>query len=1059
MSFDEQGFQQLRSDRLAYIDGLRRNRGFEEGILRILTQLYPDNAHFIYELLQNAEDAEAKHVRFQLFDDHLVFEHDGKKLFLSENVESITSIGDSTKVDDPTKIGKFGVGFKAVFAYTQSPEIHSGDYHFRIRDLVVPELIPASHTHLDGFTTTFRFPFDHARKVARQAASEIAGALRKLDDSSLLFLRNIHRITYVLADGSQGFLDRSAPPKLQQAQSSGEHILVAVQSPGGELQNSSWLRYARSVEIEDEGERKSCGIALAFGLEEGEGKTKKSRWRVAPLNPGRVCIYFPAEKETSNLKFHIHAPFASTVARDSVRDCEGNSQLLGALADLAADSMEDVRDRGLLTVEALRVLPIKDDNLSPFYVPIRERLTEAFKSNDLVPTKSGSHRKAEALFRGPSDIVNLISDEDLTTIIKENRSVPLWCANPPQRNQREDKFLDTLEIDRWGWEELCDALKCGEFALYLAKDFERLERLRSWLEAKSDDWLQRLYGLLNEARLRHYQHIEVADLEIIRADSSAGPRMVKPAECFFVPSEASELPADILFVRKETYQSGRSEAQKNAARSLLEDVGVRVYDEVAEIETILRLYAASGGISRRSHLVHIRRFIAFHKSSPERRSIFDGKAILLGQSLSDDENLKFLSANNLLLDLPFEDTGLSAIEGESGKRKLWSGYEKLGSKRAFVEFVRALGIRTELTVRKASTAGNLARGILRADYNQYRVRWTDSGIDIDWTVDRIERFAVTPTLEGNRLLWTTITTARPEIALARFRPNRQYSIREADSQLVCWLKSNAWIPDRDGEFHKPQDIDRTQLPSGYLFDDRNGLLTAIGFGEAARRQSVEFKAKDAAARDIGFEGVNEATKVVKALREAGVDPSDLAALLASHAKKPAQPEDRVGNPDRRRRGIQEHRENAPAKESVRRERQIQIGVREDVAKAKAYLRAKYTNDDDEMVCQACHERMPFKLQSGEYYFEAVQVIKGLEKNFYENRLALCPTCAAKYQYACSTPSETILDAIRSADAIGADGNISLPIVLGEKEHMIIFVQTHMFDLQVVIGPAQQQAVD
>jgi hypothetical protein len=52
-----------------------------------------------------------------------------------------------------------------------------------------------------------------------------------------------------------------------------------------------------------------------------------------------------------------------------------------------------------------------------------------------------------------------------------------------------------------------------------------------------------------------------------------------------------------------------------------------------------------------------------------------------------------------------------------------------------------------------------------------------------------------------------------------------------------------------------------------------------------------------------------------------------------------------------------------------------------------------------------------------------------------------------------------LDAIRSADAIGADGNISLPIVLGEKEHMIIFVQTHMFDLQVVIGPAQQQAVD
>ena len=55
MSFDNAEFNQLTSDRLAYIDGLRRNKGFEAGIRRLLTELYPDNAHFIYELLQNAE--------------------------------------------------------------------------------------------------------------------------------------------------------------------------------------------------------------------------------------------------------------------------------------------------------------------------------------------------------------------------------------------------------------------------------------------------------------------------------------------------------------------------------------------------------------------------------------------------------------------------------------------------------------------------------------------------------------------------------------------------------------------------------------------------------------------------------------------------------------------------------------------------------------------------------------------------------------------------------------------------------------------------------------------
>ena len=37
-----------------------------KGFKRLLTDLYPDNAHFIYELLQNAEDAGASKVHFVL---------------------------------------------------------------------------------------------------------------------------------------------------------------------------------------------------------------------------------------------------------------------------------------------------------------------------------------------------------------------------------------------------------------------------------------------------------------------------------------------------------------------------------------------------------------------------------------------------------------------------------------------------------------------------------------------------------------------------------------------------------------------------------------------------------------------------------------------------------------------------------------------------------------------------------------------------------------------------------------------------------------------------------
>ena len=113
--------------------------GCFKGFKHLLTDLYPDNAHFIYELLQNAEDAGASTVHFVLSADRLEFEHNGDQLFEIADVESITSIGTSTKTDDPTNIGKFGIGFKAVFAYTNTPEIESDEFHFRIRDMVVPD--------------------------------------------------------------------------------------------------------------------------------------------------------------------------------------------------------------------------------------------------------------------------------------------------------------------------------------------------------------------------------------------------------------------------------------------------------------------------------------------------------------------------------------------------------------------------------------------------------------------------------------------------------------------------------------------------------------------------------------------------------------------------------------------------------------------------------------------------------------------------------------------------------------------------------------------------------
>lgn len=104
----------LAQQRRKFLDGLDANEG--DINLDIFEDFYPDQAHFVFELLQNAEDAQASEVTFTLRRDGCLFEHDGKRLFSELDVKSITGIHNSTKKDQSAdQIGKFGVGFKSVF--------------------------------------------------------------------------------------------------------------------------------------------------------------------------------------------------------------------------------------------------------------------------------------------------------------------------------------------------------------------------------------------------------------------------------------------------------------------------------------------------------------------------------------------------------------------------------------------------------------------------------------------------------------------------------------------------------------------------------------------------------------------------------------------------------------------------------------------------------------------------------------------------------------------------------------------------------------------------------
>ena len=106
--------EEVRRDR----EDLARVLKKHTGIRKLVEDLYPDRAHFIYELLQNAEDTGATEVTFLLDKKNLFFEHNGHP-FEPEDIYAITDIGGGAKGVDDDKIGRLGVGFKAVFAYSE----------------------------------------------------------------------------------------------------------------------------------------------------------------------------------------------------------------------------------------------------------------------------------------------------------------------------------------------------------------------------------------------------------------------------------------------------------------------------------------------------------------------------------------------------------------------------------------------------------------------------------------------------------------------------------------------------------------------------------------------------------------------------------------------------------------------------------------------------------------------------------------------------------------------------------------------------------------------------
>ncbi len=469
-----------------------------KGIKKSVVDKYSDQAHFIYELLQNADDVHATEVSFSLEKEQLVFLHNGTRYFSISNpktedadgengtlgdLNAITSIANSSKTDDGAKIGKFGVGFKAVFQYTNTPIIYDPNVFFKIERFIVPILLDKDYPNRKKNETVFVFPFDDKVKEKKEAYEDIQIKLDSLI-YPILFLKNLNSITY---------------STLSETGSYKKTVLESFTKNNILCEN---IEFIKSLNNNNE---KHCLWLFSQQLDKNKisvGFFTNNKGKIIEEKQTAFC-FFPTKVNT-NLNFIINAPFLLTDSREGIKAGNNhNKQMIQSLAELAASALEILKEISITKrIELfddetfINLIPYNENlyisenertqiSLLPFYTEIKNKIT----SSELIPCgKLAFTNYNNACWATYPNIPELFSNEQLGTLV-DNQNVK-WILPTIGRNE-------TLRTNS----KLCsyiDGLASKKF-----DDEEIIKLITSeFIEHQDIQWLFKFYDFINSSNQR-----------------------------------------------------------------------------------------------------------------------------------------------------------------------------------------------------------------------------------------------------------------------------------------------------------------------------------------------------------------------------------------------------------------------------------------------------------------------------------------------------------------------------------------------------------------------------
>ena len=458
----------------------------------LLAGHYSDSNHFVYELLQNAEDVRASKVVIEYYCDKLIFYHNGKP-FDEDDVRGVSSMLMGTKSrDDASTIGKFGMGFKSVFKYTYQPEIYSDEEGFIIQNYLLPKevnnnwdfrKIKEEFNYSDGSKKVYVFancehltkiiiPFnkiDSKGKLSYVSGNDVMDKLEGLSGEILLFLTYIQDLYWINKEvGKYAHITLSKDSK-------DENLITCRISGNNSDRKEDISKYLKYKDVFDHPEMKNAEVSVAY-------KVNSLAKNVNEINSSPIWVYFPT-RDNTRLPFLIQGSFETAVSREKLMTpSDFNNVLFNRLGTLIAESMEDLGRRGLITQNFIRriILATFQDEVENNTIPgLSKKITKVFKSKPLVPDANGHSRMASDLkiavpfslaeqansvlwidaFDGVGDFVALNAEHELRfteyySWLRDKLEIPVFsfkdwaqklCEQPERTVSTTDGTLDELK--------------------------------------------------------------------------------------------------------------------------------------------------------------------------------------------------------------------------------------------------------------------------------------------------------------------------------------------------------------------------------------------------------------------------------------------------------------------------------------------------------------------------------------------------------------------------------------------------------------------------------------